>query len=158
MTKVSATREATAVIDSEQADVWAVLSDPKLVAELTPFVDSITAEADDTWIWSMSGLKVLGVGFAPTFTEHMTWNEPDCIEFSHAPPDGTTERAGVEGWYRLVEVEGGTELSTKLDVTVDLPIPRLSAGPARATMNQVLARMGDRFAKNLLAHLGSSQR
>ena len=60
----------------------------------------------------------------------------------------------MSGWYALTPAdEKQTRLETSLEICVDLPLPR-AAGPAvRRAMKGVMATMGDRFAKGLLAHL-----
>ena len=156
MTRFSADTRAEAIVAAPRAEIWAALTDPALVAELTPFVRRITEDGDH-WRWEMSGLTVLGVGVAPAFTELMTYDEPRRIEFRHDPPDGATERSAVEGWYELEEVEAGTRLVTSLEITLDLPLPKVSGKAVRATMNTVIDQMGDRFSKNLLAHLGADE-
>lgn len=156
MTRFSADTRAEAVITAPRADVWAVLTDPALVAELTPFVRRITAEGDH-WCWEMSGLSVLGVGVAPAFTERMSYDEPRRIDFRHDPPAGATERSAVEGWYELAEHAAGTRLTTSLEITLDLPLPKVSGRAVRAAMNTVIAQMGERFSRDLLAHLGAEE-
>ena len=106
----------------------------------------------------MSGLNVLGLKIAPAFTERMVFSEPDRIEFRHDPPPGTDEQAGVEGWYELTPVDDGTRLVTDLEITVDLPLPKVSGRAVRATMTKVIDTMGDRFSQRLLDHLGAEQR
>jgi len=156
MTRFSATTRAEAVVEAPRAEIWAALTDPGLVAELTPFVRSITEDGDH-WHWQLSGLKVLGIGIAPAFTELMAYDEPRRIDFRHDPPAGTTERSAVEGWYELEDAERGSRLVTSLEITLDLPLPRASGRAVKATMNAVIAQMGERFSANLLAHLGASQ-
>jgi len=156
MTRFSAETRADAVVTAPRADIWAALTDPALVAELTPFVRRITADGAH-WRWELSGLKVLGVGVAPTFTELMVLDEPERIEFRHDPPDGDSERSGVEGWYALSEVDEGTRLVTSLEITLDLPLPRASSRAVKAAMGRVIDQMGDRFSKNLLAHLDATE-
>ena len=152
MTRFSADTRAEAVVGAPRAAIWAALTDPALVGDMTPFVKSIRADGDH-WLWQMGGLKVLGVGVAPAFTERMAFSEPERIEFHHDPPAGAKERAGVTGWYDLREVDGGTRLETSLDICINLPLPK-AAGPAvRTAMKGVMATMGDRFSKNLLDHL-----
>ena len=153
MTTFKQTTTAEAVVPVEREKIWEVLTDPSMIARFTPFVSDITARGDH-WIWTMSGLKVLGKGFSATFTEKMDLDELTRIEFTHDPPAGETERAAVNGFYALKEVDGGTHLETSLEVCTDLPLPRLSAGPVRTTMKGVMAGMGDRFSKNLLDHFG----
>ena len=154
MATFSASTRAQADVDADRADIWAALTDPALVARLTPFVKSIEPDGDH-WFWTMSGFDVLGRSIAPAFTERMVFDEPRRIEFHHEPPDGATERAGVNGWYDLSDGPGGTtRLETKLDICLDAPLPRLSAPAVRTAMKGVMATMGDRFSKNLLAHLG----
>ena len=152
MAVFSATTKAEAVVPHERSRIWDALVDPALVGGMTPFVKKIVASGEH-WVWSMTGLEVLGVGFSPTFTERMTLKDQERIEFHHDPPAGAKERAGVTGWYDLRDVDGGTRLETSLEICVSLPLPR-AAGPAvRSAMKGVMATMGDRFSKNLLDHL-----
>jgi carbon monoxide dehydrogenase subunit G len=156
MTRFSAETRAEAVVAAARADIWAALTDPVVVGELTPFVKRIRADGEH-WLWEMSGLKVLGVGIAPTFTERMVYDEPERIEFHHDPPAGRREKSAVEGWYELTETEAGTRLVTSLEIVLDLPFPKASGRAVRATMNGVIAQMGERFSTNLLAHLGAEE-
>lgn len=154
MATFSSSTTAEAVVPVERERVWEVLTDPALVARLTPFVSSIEAHGDDHWIWHLSGLSVMGKGFSATFTERMTLEEGKRIEFTHDPPDGAKERAGVHGWYALADHRDGVLLETSMEICVDLPLPRISGGAVRTAMRGVIAQMGDRFSKNLLQHLG----
>jgi carbon monoxide dehydrogenase subunit G len=161
MTRFSADTRAEAVVAAPRADIWAALTDPTLVGEMTPFVKSIRADGEH-WLWQMGGLKVLGVGIAPAFTELMVLDEPERIEFHHDPPASANEKAGVEGWYSLTPADAGdeaaTRLVTELRITLDLPLPK-AAGPAvRAAMRKVVDAMGDRFSQRLLDHLGAEER
>ena len=156
MTLFSAETRAEAVVTASRAEIWTALTDPALVAELTPFVRRITEDGDH-WRWELSGLKVLGVGVEPAFTELMTYDEPERIEFRHDPPDGERERSGVEGWYELTEVDEGTRLVTSLEITLDLPLPRASSRAVKAAMGKVVDQMGERFSKGLLAHLDAEE-
>ncbi len=137
----------------ERARVWDVLVDADLVARFTPFVSAIDDQGDH-WIWTLSGLKIAGKGFGATFTEKMTLEDGKRIEFTHDPPSGAKERAGVHGWYALSDHADGVLLETSLEICVDLPLPRISGGAVRSTMKGVMTQMGDRFSKNLLDHLG----
>lgn len=157
MTSFSAQTHAEAVVLAPQDEIWAALVDPDLVAAFTPFLERITADGEH-WRWELTGLNVLGLKVARAFTERMVFDEPHRIEFHHDPPEGTTEQAGVEGWYALRPVDGGTELITDLTITVDLPLPKASGRAVRATMGKVVDRMGDTFAERLLAHLGTTAR
>lgn len=152
MTTFSASTTASAIVPVSRDRVWDVLVDPDLVAAFTPFVKTIRADGDH-WIWTLSGLTVLGKGFSATFTERMTLEDGKRIEFTHDPP-GVKERAAVNGWYDLKDVAEGVRLETSLEICVDLPLPKLSGGAVRTAMKGVMATMGDRFSKNLLDHLG----
>ncbi len=154
MSTFSASTTAEAVVPVERARVWEVLTDPDLVARFTPFIRSIEAHGDDHWIWRLSGLTVLGRGFSATFTERLTLEDGKRIGFTHDPPAGRKERAGVHGWYNLADSDDGVRLETSLEICVDLPLPRVSGPAVRTAMKGVMATMGDRFSKNLLAHLG----
>lgn len=156
MTRFSAVTRAEAVVSAPRAAIWDVLTDPALVAELTPFVRTITADGDH-WHWQLSGLRVLGVGVAPAFTELMVLDEPQRIAFRHDPPHRQPERSGVEGWYALTEVAEGTRLVTSLEISLELPLPRAARRAVKAAMTGVIDQMGERFSKNMLAHLEAAE-
>jgi len=156
MSRFSADTRAEAVVAAPRTEIWSALTDPALVARLTPFVRRITPDGEH-WRWELSGLSVLGVGVSPAFTERMSYDEPHRIDFRHDPPDGATERSAVEGWYQLEEVDAGTRLTTALEITLDLPLPRASGPAVRRAMSTVIDQMGDRFSRNLLDHLGAEE-
>ena len=153
MTTFSATTENEAVVAADRADLWAVLTDPDLLARLTPLLERIEADGD-RWRWHMAGLTVVGVGVAPSFTERMRFRDGRVIEYTHEPPPGVVERAGAEGWYRLTEVPGGVELAIRLTLSLDLPLSRFLAPAVTRAMAATMQGIGNRFSRNLLRHLG----
>lgn len=153
MNRFSARTEAKAVVPAGRDEIWAALVDPALIARMTPFVKNIEADGE-LWFWEMSSLQVLGTGIAPAFTERMSFSELERIDFHHDPPAGKQERTGVHGWYDLADTDGGTHLATSLEVTMELPLPRLSSPAVTTAMKGVMATMGQRFSHNLLDHLG----
>ena len=163
MTVFTASTEAEAVVRATRQEVWDVLKDADLIAELTPFVTGIE-DHGDTWVWSMTTLPVPKTTLSPTFTEAMSFTELEHIDFTHAPPSGAQESTGVEGWYDLEEVEPegdeevATRLRTSLTINVDLPLPKVMAPAVQASMKTVIHQMGNRFSANLLEHLGTTAR
>ncbi|CUR54981.1 Cyclase/dehydrase [metagenome] len=157
MTVFSSSTETSSVVKADRAAIWAALTDPVLLPRLTPFLQSISVSSDERgelWHWQLSRIPVLGVSVVPAFTERMTFDEPERIDFVHEPPAGETQRAGVAGRYDLAETSGGTALSIALSVSVDLPLSRLAAPAVGIAMKGVIATMGVRFSANLLRHLG----
>jgi carbon monoxide dehydrogenase subunit G len=133
--------------------VWEVLSDPGCLAALTPLIKDITADGD-TWCWQLSGISALGVSVAPSFTEQMTFTPHERIEYAHAPPSGSNEKAGADGIYTLTELpDGGVRLFVDLTMWVELPLPKLSKRAVERVMAETMQRAGDRFAENLYRHL-----
>lgn len=153
MSTFSATTESEAVVAAERKKIWDVLTDPVLLPALTPLLTRIDADGD-VWRWHMTRIAALGVGISPAFTERMVFDEGARIDYSHQPPDGTHERAGADGWYVLEDVDGGTKLSIRLTLHVELPLPRASSAAVTRVMKVTMARTGDKFAANLLDHLG----
>lgn len=153
MNRFSATNSSVAVVQADREAIWAALTDPDLLPELTPLLRDIDATGD-LWRWEMAKVDVLGVKFSPCFTERMSFDAPHRIEYTHAPPAGAVERTGAEGWYELVEVDEGTRLRISLTVHVELPLARAARPAVTRVMSAVMARTGDRFAVNLLRHLG----
>jgi carbon monoxide dehydrogenase subunit G len=156
MTRFSATTGNTAVVPADRMAIWAVLTDPDLLAELTPILQRIDADGDQ-WTWHLERISALGVGITPTFTERMTFDEGHRIEYVHEPPDGINERTGAQGSYDMRDTDEGTALGIELTLDVDLPLPR-SAGPAvRRIMTRMVRRTGDQFSANLYKHLGVAE-
>jgi carbon monoxide dehydrogenase subunit G len=132
--------------------VWEVLTDPHLIARLTPFLKSVEEEGTH-WVWQMTKVPVLGKSFSFTFRERMDFDEPHRIDFTHDPAPGADEAAGVTGWYALAPRPAGTHLETSMQITVELPFPGLVRPAVVTAMKGVIALMGQRFAHNLLTHL-----
>lgn len=153
MNRFSATNDSEAVVRADREAIWGALTDPGLLPRLTPLLRDIDATGD-LWRWEMAKVDVLGVKFSPCFTERMSFDAPHRIEYTHEPPTGAVERTGAEGWYELVEVDEGTRLRISLTVHVELPLARAARPAVTRVMSAVMARTGDRFAANLLRHLG----
>ncbi len=154
MNRFSATTESAVVVAAERSRIWAVITDPVLLQQLTPLVSRIEADGD-LWRWHLVGLSVLGVGVSPVFTERMRWDEGRRIDYDHEPPTGVTEHAGAEGSYELADVpDGGTRLVIRLTLHVDLPLSRLARPAVTTIMAVTMQRTGERLSANLLRHLG----
>jgi carbon monoxide dehydrogenase subunit G len=161
VTRFSTTTESESTVSAERGEIWAALTDPVLLPKLTPLLTQIETDGD-LWRWHMVRLAVLGVGITPTFTERMVFTEKSRIDYTHEPPAGVQEIAGAEGWYVLDDVgsgpgEGGTHLSIRLTLHVELPLPRLAAPTVTGIMKVTLQATGDRFVSNLLRHLGATE-
>lgn len=158
MSRFAVSRTSTADIDAAVDEVFDILERPAKVAEMTPFLHSITDWGDGTWLWSMDGIATPAGRLSPAFTERMTLQRPWLIRFEHAPPPGRKEIAGVDGEYHLTpRAEGrGCTLHIALTVMLFLPLPVLSRPLVRATMNTVIDQMGAGFSRSILAELGRS--
>lgn len=155
MARFSTSTRSAATISATPDAVWATLTDPALVARLTPFLHRVT-ERGEHWVWEMTKVPVLGKSFSFSFTERMTFDEPHRIDFTHDPAAGHgDETAGVEGWYVLEPRSAGTHLETSLTISVELPFPGVTRPAVSAAMKGVVTLMGQRFSQNLLHHLGA---
>jgi carbon monoxide dehydrogenase subunit G len=153
MARFTASTRNEALVAADRSDIWQAITDPDVLPRLTPYLHDIVVDGAH-WRWEMAQLPVLHLHVAPSFTEHMTFVEGERIEFRHDPPAGLTERAGAEGHYALADAAGGTRLRIELALAVDLPLPRASAPAVNRVMGRVIDHMGQRFAHNLLAHVG----
>jgi carbon monoxide dehydrogenase subunit G len=154
MSAFTATTRSQAIVAADPPAIWNALTDPHLLPQLTPLLTRIEVERPDLWRWHLMRISALGVGISPVFTEHMQFQPMRRIEFTHQPPAGVTEHAGVVGTYQLAEHRHGTRLAVELTMRVELPLPRLSAPAVQRVMTATMARTGERFSENLLRHLG----
>lgn len=151
MTCFEATVESEADISAPRADVWAALTDPVLLPRLTPLLSKIEVDGDK-WRWHLMRIAALGVSVVPVFTETMTFDPQQRIDYRHTPA-GKRERAGAEGVYDLSDVDGGTHLVISLTLRVELPLPKAAARAVQRVMRTTMERTGERFSANLLRHL-----
>ena len=133
--------------------IWTHICDPVSLTALTPLVRSIVVDGS-LWRWQLAGIEALGVSVAPAFTERMEFIEPRLIRFNHQAPAGEHERAGADGTYELTPQGDGTELKVDIALTIELPLPRLSAIAVEKVMKTSMQRTGKRFAINLYHRLG----
>jgi len=154
MATFSSSTRSGATVTASVHEVWDALTDPTLVARMTPFLQAVRAEGEH-WVWQMTKVPVLGKSFSFTFRERMDFDPKERIHFTHDPAPGSDESAGVLGWYALKEHPKGTRLETSMEITVDLPFPGLLRPAVETAMKGVIAVMGQRFSHNLLQHLGA---
>ena len=135
-------------------EIWQLITDPTTLADLTPLVRSIEATGSQ-WRWALSGIEALGLKVEAVFTERMEFIEQHQITFTHDPPTGGRERAGVEGVYNLTsQGRTATDLQVDLTLSVDLPLPSLSRPAVERVLVSTMRATGQRFASNLYQQLG----
>ena len=155
MATFHARTSSSAVLQSSREQVWAALTDPDLIARMTPYVTGIDVDGD-RWRWRMGTIPVLGVSVAPSFTEVMELEPHDLITFTHDEAR-SDEMAAVDGTYTLADhAGGGTEVSIELDISCRLPLPGLARPAVERAMGTVVNHMGAVFSRNLLKHLGEA--
>lgn len=154
MTWFSSRNVSLSTVPAEVDAIWDLITDPDMLAELTPLVTSIEADGS-LWTWALAGIEGLGVKIEASFTERMTFTERSQIVFAHEPAAGSKERAAVEGVYDL-EPDGNDATRLRVDLTlkVDLPLPRLSRKAVEGVMGSTMRLTGQKFAENLYEHLG----
>lgn len=154
MTTFSSRDVSTAVVPAPRDEIWAIVSDPAALAELTPLIESIEP-AGDVWTWQLKGLSALGVSVAPSFTERMYLDAPELMEYVHEPPEGVDELAGAHGTYRLTSISPtSTRLEIDITLCADLPLPKFSRRAVEKVMATTMRRTGDSFAERLYERLG----
>jgi carbon monoxide dehydrogenase subunit G len=154
MARFESTSVSQADVPAPREKIWAVLSSPDCLAQLTPLIKRITADGD-RWCWQLKSISALGVHVEPSFTEWMSFEAGRRIVFEHRPPPGKAERAGAKGVYTLDDrPDGGTHLAVDITLHVELPLPAISRRAVERVMGSLMARTGERFADNLYARLG----
>lgn len=158
MSRFSSRNYSVATVPTGVDALWAILTDPTTLADLTPLVARIEANGE-RWSWTLVGVSALGVSVAPTFTERMSFVPSSRIVFAHDPQPGHSERAGADGVYELLEVESSvTRLSIDITAWVELPLPSFARGAVERVMATTMQRAGDRFARALYTRLGLDPR
>lgn len=136
--------------------VHAVVSDTATVAALMPRIDHAEPLAEGRWRWIVEEHHALGYSVRPAFTVAIS-TSPRAVRFDQVPdPDAPDGRAG--GGITLAPAgPGATEARVDLRVELDLPIPRLLRGPARAIIELEVRRAIDRFLEALDEHLAGER-
>ena len=155
MATFRARNSSSAVLRSPRSEVWTALTDADLIAQMTPYVTSITVDGD-RWVWRLATIPVLGLSVAPAFTEVMELHPEERIEFTHDPAR-SDEMTSVNGTYVLADHSGGgTEVGIDLEIACTLPLPGLARPAVERVMAGVVKHMGAVFSRNLLKHLGEA--
>lgn len=153
MQRFSSRNVSEAILPVRRERVWDVVSDPACLAALTPLIDRIEADGDH-WCWKLRGIDGLGISVEPSFTERMTFDEPERIAYEPDPPAGATERFGATGTYVLDSLPGDrTRLFIDITLHAELPLPRLARRAVEGVMAKTMDATGKRFAENLYRHL-----
>ena len=119
-----------------------MLTDPALVARLTPFLHTVRAEGEH-WVWQMTKVPVLGKSFSFTFRERMDFDPSRTASTSpttRAP--GADEARRRRRLVRARDAPEGTRLETSMEITVDLPFPGVVRPAVETAMKGVVARDG----------------
>ncbi|MEL7206984.1 MAG: hypothetical protein AAGK32_01905 [Actinomycetota bacterium] len=154
MTVFSARNVSSSTVPAPVDQIWPVITDPSTLAALTPLVRSIEA-FDSHWTWTLEGIGSLGLNVDAAFTERMKFTEGRQIIFSHDPPPGAEEIAGLEGVYDLTPVgDDRTHLAVDLALSIDLPLPGLPRTAVEGVLRSMMQVTGRMFATNLYEHLG----
>lgn len=154
MTWFSARNISLSTVPVPLDEIWDLITDPQILADLTPMVATIEASGSQ-WRWALHGIEALGLKVEAVFTERMEFIDQRQIIFTHEPPAGERERAGVEGVYDFAPVgPEATDLKVDLTLSVDLPLPRLSRQAVERVILSTMRATGHRFATNLYELLG----
>jgi len=154
VTWFSARNISISTVPVRSDEIWQIITDPPTLAALTPMVRSIEASGS-TWQWALHGIEALGLKVEAVFTERMEFVDLRQITFTHDPPVGSRERAGVEGVYTLSSTDANaTDLRVDLTLSVDLPLPGLSRRAVQRVLLSTMQATGQRFASNLYLELG----
>ena len=153
MTWFSARNISMSTVPVRSTEIWQLITDPDTLAALTPLVRSIEPSGS-RWQWTLDGIDALGLNVNAVFTERMDFIDGRQIVFSHDPPSGRRESAGIEGIYDLTPVGEATDLKVDLTLSVDLPLPGLSRVAVEPLMQSLMRTTGAIFASNLYERLG----
>ena len=153
MTWFSARNISMSTVPVRSEEIWQLITEPGMLADLTPLVRSIEATGSQ-WEWALNGIEALGLKVEAVFTERMKFIDQRQIIFTHDPPTGSRERAGVEGVYDLTpRGRKATDLQVDLTLLVDLPLPGLSRHAVEPVLLSTMRATGQRFAANLYGQL-----
>lgn len=154
MTVFSSRNVSISTVPARSGDIWQLITNPSVLADLTPLVQSIEASGS-RWEWTLNGIDALGFDIEAVFTERMDFTEERRIVFTHDPPSGKRELAGLEGIYDLTPSgPDATDLEIDLTLSVDLPLPGVSRPMVEGVITSIMRTTGKSFASNLYERLG----
>lgn len=149
------TLHASAVVPATCEQVYDVVRDPEFVGASTPFIRRVVVLAEDLWRWEVAGIRYPGGTFTAALTQRMTFSPPHLVTFRHDPSG--TELAGADGSFRVsAEDDGRARLDLEVEVSADIPAPRVSAPVVEGAMHVVMGVMRDRFVRSLERRLGTT--
>ena len=155
MATFSTSNRSAATVTADVEAVWDVLTDPALVARLTPFLQRVRRGGRALGLAADEGARCSARASRSRSASGWT-STPHRIDFTHDPAPGADEAAGVVGWYALALVRMGRTSRRRWRSPSTSPSPVSSGPPSITAMKGVVALMGQRFSHNLLSHLGAT--
>lgn len=132
-------------IAAERERVHQTVADTPTVAELIPRVQTATPLGPDTWRWTLEEHHALGHTVQPAFTVRIEDHAPSGVRFVHQPDPGAPDGRAGGGITLVAASSEATTATVDVEVSLDLPIPRLIRGAARALIELEVRRSVDRF-------------
>jgi carbon monoxide dehydrogenase subunit G len=146
VSRIEAEYQGSTTVGRQQETVWEVVSDIERHGEYMPDVKKFE-RTEDGWRWVFEPTRRLGFRFQPKFTVAYEEEPPDRLEFRKVPRDG--DSADADGRIELEEVDDGTRIEVRLDLSLDLPVPSMLRGRARSMLDDELDRLGSGLLQNL---------
>ena len=122
--RFTARTEAKAVVAAERQAIWDALVDPGLLARMTPFVKSITADGD-RWLWQMAASTSSASG-SPRRSPSR-WSSPSPTASTSATtrrPASSEQRRRRRVVRTLADARAAPSWCTSLADHAELPLPR----------------------------------
>jgi carbon monoxide dehydrogenase subunit G len=145
LTRLSTEVTRGADVAAERASVWAVLADLDGYEQLIPSMLE-HRQVDGAWRWRLSARSGLGYRFEPTFRVTYELVPLTEVRFTTVPEEHTR----AVGRFALSDAGAtGTHVDVHIELSVDVPLPSLLAGPAVGLVRDELDDIASGLLKNL---------
>lgn len=155
MILLDASIERRGRIDAPRGEVWPVLADLGGLDRLIPRAEAHERLDGDRWRWVLEPVGGFGRSFRPEFTVTYELDAPRALHF-RTDADGAHGDAAT-GTFALEEDGAATHIVVRLEFGMEVQLPSLVRGPARAMLGQELGRLGDGFIDNLRREVSRSR-
>jgi len=128
--------------------VYARIADVEGIVAMLESLRSWEAMDDDgAYRFTLRSYSALGYRFQPEAELRMTWTEPQGVTFE--PVGESARRAAANGAIELEHIDGRTTARIRVDLRLELPIPKLLTGAAAAVLRHELSSGFDRMLRRL---------
>ncbi len=146
MAKLNSTVTKEARINAPIEEVYKLLSDFERSASYVPDLERAIKKDENLYRWEFKPIGIKGISIQVRYDVKFTTREPTEVSWETIPGSGNAE---VKGKFTLKDAGGSTDATLSMDVTVDIPAPKLMMRVLKPFLDREIRDLVDGYLSNI---------